>query len=60
MLTPQTLGIEMTRVFTLEDTAAILDTFQKHGHKELILLASTARVHPKSILEISAGKTGDW
>ena len=31
----------MTRVFTLEDTAAILDTFQKHGHKEI----DTARVY---------------
>jgi aryl-alcohol dehydrogenase-like predicted oxidoreductase len=31
----------MTRVFTLDDTAAILDVFQKHGHTEI----DTARVY---------------
>ncbi|KAJ9645346.1 hypothetical protein H2199_003352 [Coniosporium tulheliwenetii] len=34
-------GIEMTRVHTLEDTIAILDVFQKHGHNEI----DTARVY---------------
>src|SRR5271156_4878679 len=41
ILTKLPLGVEMTRVFSLEDTAAILDTFQKHGHKEI----DTARVY---------------
>ena len=31
----------MTRVHTLEDTTAILDTFQKYGHNEI----DTARVY---------------
>lgn len=35
----------MTRVFTLDDTAAILDVFQKHGHTEV----DTSRVIAQAI-----------
>jgi aflatoxin B1 aldehyde reductase len=34
-------GVEMTRVHTLEETAALLDIFQAHGHYEV----DTARVY---------------
>jgi aflatoxin B1 aldehyde reductase len=45
----------MTRVFTLDDTAAILDTFQKHGHNEI----DTARVYGEGSSEEYLGNL-DW
>lgn len=42
----------MTRVFTLDDTAAILDTFQKHGHNEI----DTARVYGEGSSEEYLGE----
>jgi aflatoxin B1 aldehyde reductase len=48
-------GIEMTRVHTLDDTAALLDTFQAHGHNEV----DTARVYGEGSSEEYLGKS-DW
>lgn len=48
-------GIEMTRVFTLEDTTALLDTFQAHGHNEV----DTARVYGEGSSEEYLGKV-NW
>lgn len=48
-------GIEMTRVHTLDETAALLDTFQAHGHNEI----DTSRVYGEGSSEEYLGKT-DW
>ena len=48
-------GIEMTRVFTLEDTSALLSTFQSHGFNEV----DTARVYGEGSSEEYLGKL-DW
>jgi aryl-alcohol dehydrogenase-like predicted oxidoreductase len=47
-------GVEMTRVHTLEDTTAILDTFQKHGHNEV----DSARVYGEGSSEEYLGNPG--
>jgi aflatoxin B1 aldehyde reductase len=44
-------GVEMTRVHTLEDTTAILDAFQRHGHNEV----DTARVYGEGSSEEHLG-----
>jgi len=48
-------GIEMTRVFTLEDTNALLSTFQSYGHNEV----DTARVYGEGSSEEYLGQL-DW
>ena len=45
----------MTRVHTLEDTTAILDVFQRHGHNEI----DTARVYGQGSSEEYLGSL-DW
>lgn len=45
-------GIEMTRVTTLDDCSAILDTFQAHGHSEL----DSARVYGEGSCEEYLGQ----
>jgi aflatoxin B1 aldehyde reductase len=47
-------GVEMTRVFTLDDTNAILDTFQTYGHNEV----DTARVYGEGSSEEYLGNLG--
>ena len=48
-------GFEMTRVFTLEDTAALLDTFQSHSHNG----TDTVRVYGEGSSEEYLGAL-DW
>lgn len=48
-------GVEQTRVHTLDETAAILDVFQRHGHKEI----DTARYYGQGSSEEFLG-TLDW
>lgn len=48
-------GIEQTRVHKLDEIAALLDTFQTHGHNEI----DTARVYGEGSSEEYLGKL-DW
>ena len=48
-------GIEMTQVHTLDDTAALLDTFRAHGRNEI----DTAHVYGEGSSEEYLGKS-DW
>ena len=48
-------GIEMTRVTTLDDTKAILEVFQKHGHNEI----DSARIYGQGSSEEYLGAI-DW
>jgi aflatoxin B1 aldehyde reductase len=50
-----TPGVEQTRVHTLEETSAILDIFQEHGHKEI----DTARYYGQGSSEEYLGQL-DW
>ncbi|RDW61973.1 hypothetical protein BP6252_11406 [Coleophoma cylindrospora] len=47
-------GVEQTRVFNLQDCGAMLDLFQKHGHKEV----DTARVYGGGSSEEYLGELG--
>lgn len=48
-------GVEQTRVHSLDDAAAILDVFQRHGHSEI----DTARYYGQGSSEEYLGKL-DW
>lgn len=50
-----TPGVEQTRVHDLQDAAALLDTFQVHGHREV----DTARVYGQGSSEAYLGDL-DW